>query len=76
MFFLLSAAQSLGILALLGKLPAQALTSGALLIPFLVVGFLVSGPLRRFLDGGRVRGAILVLAGVSALSLIAESAWG
>jgi uncharacterized membrane protein YfcA len=76
MFFLLSAAQSLGILALLGKLPAQALTSGALLIPFLVVGFLASRPLRRFLDGGRVRGAILVLAGVSALSLIAQSTWG
>jgi hypothetical protein len=32
--------------------------------------------LRRFLDGGRVRGAILVLAGVSALSLIAQSTWG
>jgi uncharacterized protein len=71
MFFLLSAAQSLGILAFLGKLPARSLTSGALLIPFLVVGFLASKPLRRFLDGGRIRVAILVLAGVSALVLIA-----
>ena len=57
MFFLFSAAQSLGILALLGKLPAQALTSGALLIPFLVVGFLASGRCGAFwtVDGSEAR---------------------
>lgn len=73
MFFFLSAAQSLTILWFVDRLPVRALTSGALLIPFMVAGFLVSGPLRRYLDGGRVRAAILCVAAVSALALIVQS---
>ncbi|MFI6322182.1 TSUP family transporter [Nonomuraea sp. NPDC050556] len=73
MFFFLSAAQSLVILKIVGHLPNTALVSGALLIPFMVVGFLVSGPLRRYLDGGRVRVAVLGVAAVSALALITQS---
>ncbi|MFB9892145.1 sulfite exporter TauE/SafE family protein [Planobispora takensis] len=76
MFFFLSAAQSLVILAVLGRLPARALGFGAVLIPFLVAGFLVSGPLRRYLDGGRVRAAILTVAALSALGLILQSTLG
>ncbi|MFJ2029817.1 sulfite exporter TauE/SafE family protein [Streptosporangium sp. NPDC087985] len=76
MFFLLSATQSLIVLTVLDRLPAQALTFGATLVPFLVAGFLVSGPLRRFLDGGRARAAVLALAAVSAASLIAQSTLG
>lgn len=73
MFFFLSASQSLLILWFVDRLPARALVSGALLIPFLVVGFLLSGPLRRYLDGGRVRAAIQVVAVTSALVLIVYS---
>ncbi|GIH90712.1 permease [Planobispora siamensis] len=76
MFFFLSAAQSMVILAVLGRLPARALGFGAVLIPFLVVGFLLSGPLRRYLDGGRVRAAILMVAALSALGLIIQSTVG
>ncbi|MEU0516597.1 sulfite exporter TauE/SafE family protein [Streptosporangium sp. NPDC006007] len=76
MFFMLGAVQSLIVLAVLDRLPLRALTFGALLIPFLIAGFLVSGPLRRFLDGGRVRIAVLILAGASALALIAQNTIG
>lgn len=73
MFFFLSATQSLVILKVVDHLPAKALLSGALLIPFMIAGFLVSGPLRRYLDAGRVRTAILCVAAVSALALIVQS---
>ncbi|GAA4070866.1 sulfite exporter TauE/SafE family protein [Nonomuraea soli] len=75
-FFFLSAAQSLGILWAVDRLPARAVTSGLALIPFLVAGFLLSGPLRRYLDGGRVRAAILLVAAVSAATLIGQSLYG
>lgn len=75
-FFFLSATQSLIILWLVDRLPSRALASGALLIPFLIVGFLVSGPLRRHLDGSGVRGAVLAVAALSALALIAQTLIG
>ncbi|MET7327890.1 sulfite exporter TauE/SafE family protein [Nonomuraea sp. NPDC005650] len=73
MFFFLSAAQSLVILAVVDELPARALTTGALLIVPMVLGFLVSGPLRRYLDGGKVRTAVLVVAAGSAVALLAQN---
>ncbi len=76
MYFFLSAAQSLAILAIVGRLPGRSALAGAVLIPFMVVGFAVSGPLRRFLDGGRVRMGILVVAAASAFVLITQSLAG
>ena len=73
MYFCLSAAQSLVILALVDHLPARALTVGATLIVPMIAGFLVSGPLRRYLDGGKVRVAVLAVASFSALILIVQS---
>ncbi|MFI6174910.1 sulfite exporter TauE/SafE family protein [Nonomuraea sp. NPDC051191] len=73
MFFFLSAAQSIAILAFVGHLPARALATGATLIVPMILGFLASGPLRRYLDGGKVRVAVLVVATVSALALITQS---
>ncbi|WP_246080143.1 sulfite exporter TauE/SafE family protein [Nonomuraea mesophila] len=72
-FFCLSALQSLGILALVGELPVQAVAAGATLVVPMAIGFLASGPLRRYLDGGRARMAVLVVATASALSLIAQN---
>ncbi|MEV0613305.1 sulfite exporter TauE/SafE family protein [Nonomuraea sp. NPDC050404] len=74
MFFFLSAAQSLIILQFVGELPLQALTVGGVLIVPMVLGFLVSGPLRRYLDGGKVRVAVLVVAAASAVALILQNA--
>ncbi|HET7518915.1 MAG TPA: sulfite exporter TauE/SafE family protein, partial [Actinomycetes bacterium] len=73
MFFFLSAAQSLVILAVVDELPARALTTGAVLIVPMVLGFLVSGPLRRYLDGGKVRVAVLVVAAASAVALVVQN---
>ncbi|RVX43149.1 hypothetical protein EDD27_5820 [Nonomuraea polychroma] len=73
MFFFLSAAQSLVILALVDELPSRALATGAILIAPMVLGFLVSGPLRRYLDGGKVRAAVLVVAAASAVALIVQN---
>ncbi|MER7366049.1 sulfite exporter TauE/SafE family protein [Nonomuraea wenchangensis] len=73
MFFFLSAVQSLVILAIVGELPGRALSTGATLIVPMLLGFLVSGPLRRYLDGGKVRTAVLVVAAVSAVGLIAQN---
>jgi uncharacterized protein len=76
MFFFLSGAQSLAVLAVVDALPARAVTTGAALIVPMVLGFLVSGPLRRYLDGGRVRAAVLVVAATSALALITQNLIG
>lgn len=73
LFFCVSAAQSLVILALLGRLPGRALAGGAALVPFVLLGFAASGPLRRYLDGGRVRTAVLAVAAVSACALLGQS---
>ncbi|MEV4169678.1 sulfite exporter TauE/SafE family protein [Nonomuraea sp. NPDC049709] len=73
MFFFLSAAQSLAILAFVDELPSQALLVGAVLIVPMVLGFLVSGPLRRYLDGGKVRIAVLAVAAASAVGLIVQN---
>lgn len=74
MFFFLSSAQSLLVLAYVDELPARALLTGAVLIVPMVLGFLVSGRLRRYLDGGRARTAVLVVAAASALALIVQNA--
>ncbi|GGK72619.1 permease [Sphaerisporangium melleum] len=73
MYFALSAAQSLLLLAAVDRLPARALLAGAVLVPFMIAGFAVSGPLRRFIDGGRVRTGVLVVASLSAVVLIGQS---
>ncbi|WP_157246061.1 sulfite exporter TauE/SafE family protein [Nonomuraea typhae] len=76
MFFVLSAGQSLIILAFVDRLPARSLGVGAALLVPMIAGFVVSGPLRRYLDGGKVRAAILIVAAVSALVLIGQSLLG
>lgn len=72
-FFTAGAVLSLGTLAAVGQLPQRQVTAGFALVPFLIAGFALSGPLRRFLDQGRMRLAILVVASTSAVLLIARS---
>lgn len=76
LYFCVSALLSLAVLGAVDRLPARALAVGALLVPFLVAGFLASGPLRRYLDRGRIRIAVLVVASVSAIALIVQSLAG
>ncbi|SDH39193.1 sulfite exporter TauE/SafE family protein [Nonomuraea jiangxiensis] len=74
MFFFLSAAQSILVLAVVGELPPQALVTGAVLLVPMVLGFLVSSPVRRYVDGGKVRTAVLIVAAASAVVLIVQNA--
>ncbi|GLV50705.1 permease [Thermobispora bispora] len=73
MFFLLSTLQSLVILAVVGKLPPDVLGTGLALVPFVFLGFLASRPLRRRLQGRRVRIAVLSVATLAACALLVQS---
>lgn len=63
-------------LAVSGHLPGRDLAAGAIFVCFSVAGFAAAAPLRRFLDNGRIRAAVLVLAAASATVLIARSLLG
>jgi hypothetical protein len=52
---------------------AHQLWAGVVLIPFLVAGFLLSGPLRERVDAGGIRTPMLVVAGLSSVVLIVRS---
>src|SRR6266536_3043432 len=69
-FFCAGSDISRGALASAGHLPGRALAAGGGLVPFVVAGFALSGPLRRYLDSGRMRAAVLGLATVAAVVLI------
>ena len=72
-YFLIGAAFSLIGLAVSGDLTAHQLVVSALLLPALGLGALLGGPLRRRLPAHRVRVAVLVVSGVSALVLLVRS---
>jgi uncharacterized membrane protein YfcA len=73
-FFTLGSVVSIIGLTATGHVTAHQLWSGVLLIPFLVAGFLLSGPLRKRFDAGGIRTPTLVVAGASAVVLIVRSA--
>ncbi|MBF0623485.1 MAG: sulfite exporter TauE/SafE family protein [Magnetococcales bacterium] len=56
-----------------GLLGWTELREGAWLIPFPLTGLLLSRPLARWLDRGRVRSAVLLLAGASGLGVILKA---
>ncbi len=58
---------------MVGRLGGHEFALAGLLAPFVLVGFALSGPARRLVDGGRIRYAVLALAGASALMLIGRS---
>lgn len=75
-YFVLGSLTSLAALALVGEVTAESLRNAALLAPFLIIGFLLSGPARRILDDGWTRTAVLTVAAASALLLILRRAVG
>lgn len=72
-FFLVGGVVSLCSLAVTGELHARELSAGAALIPWAALGFVLARPLRRYLDGGRTRTAVLVAVCASAAVLLAKS---
>ncbi len=73
-FFTMGSVVSIIGLTATGNVTAHQLWSGVLLIPFLVAGFLLSGPLRKRFDAGGIRTPTLIVAGASAVVLIVRSA--
>lgn len=72
-YFLIGAAISLAGLALSGELHRHQVAVAALLLPAVVLGVVVGAPLRRMLPTHRVRGAVLLVSGASALVLVVRS---
>ncbi|MEJ8281600.1 sulfite exporter TauE/SafE family protein [Pseudonocardia spirodelae] len=75
-FFLVGTAVSLAGLGLGGAVDAAGLLHGLLLLPFLLVGFLASGPARPLVDRGATRPAVLGLSALAALGLLAQGLFG
>ncbi len=75
-FFTVGSAASLTGLAVAGELTGEQLWWGAVFVPFLVAGYVVSGPVVRRLDAGRLRTAMLWFCIVAALSIILRAALG
>lgn len=72
-YFCVGATLSLAGLAIAGEVRSRELVLALVLAPCLAVGFALSGPLRRRVDAGRTRKAILALCAASAVVLIARS---
>lgn len=72
-FFFAGAVLSLSTLAVAGRLPLRQVTAGLALLPFVIAGFFAAGPLRRYLDAGRLRLALLIVVGASATILIVRN---
>lgn len=75
-YFLIGAVPSMLALIVAGHLHGRDVVLAAQLAPFLLAGFVLSGPARRLVDGGRIRWAVLGFAATSALVLIARSLFG
>ena len=67
---------SLAGLAIGGELRAEQAATAAALVPAVVAGFALSGPLRRHVDAGRTRAAVLLVCAVSALVLLGRAVVG
>jgi uncharacterized protein len=72
-FFTIGALLSLITLAAIDQLPTRQVVAGLALTPFILAGFVAAGPVRRYLDAGRLRTGILVVTTASALALIVRS---
>ena len=71
-YFAAGAVMSLAALAIAGRVGAHELRLGLLLWPGVILGFLLSRPLTRYLDEGRTRPMVLAISAAAALLLIAE----
>ncbi len=70
MYFLIGNVSSILALAVAGEVGQRDVVRGLLLLPFLLVGFLLSGTLRRHVDTARLRVAVLGLSAASAVLLL------
>lgn len=72
-YFLVGNLVSVGALTAAGQVDVRDGLRALALLPFLVAGFLLSGPLRRRVDGPRLRVAVLGLSAGSAVLLLVRT---
>ncbi|WP_232827284.1 sulfite exporter TauE/SafE family protein [Jiangella endophytica] len=75
-YFLFGAGFSLVALSVVGELGLTETKAALWLAPPMVAGFLAASALRAFVDGGRLRLAVMVVCAVSAVTLIVRSLAG
>lgn len=63
-------------LAIAGRLPARDVATGLIFLACAVAGLVAAARLRRFLDAGRIRAAVLLTAAASAVIVIVHSLLG
>jgi hypothetical protein len=73
-YFAVGSVLSMAGLAIGGQVDADGLFTGSLLLPFMIVGYLLSSPTRRVLGRGWVRPAVLGLALAGAVGLLVQAA--
>jgi uncharacterized protein len=73
LYFLVGNTVSVSALALAGEVSADDVRRALMLLPFVCAGFVLSGPLRRHVDGPRLRVAVLALSATSAVVLLART---
>lgn len=71
-FFFVSIAISLVALTVGGQVRTEQFVAGAMLVPFVVAGFLIAGSLRRYVDGGLLRRLLLGVVAVSGVALVVQ----
>ncbi|MDP9416705.1 MAG: sulfite exporter TauE/SafE family protein [Actinomycetota bacterium] len=69
-YFTLGIVMSLVALSIAGRVHRDDVATAAVLLPFLAAGFVLSNPLRRALDRGRTRAAVLTISAASAVALV------
>jgi hypothetical protein len=72
-FFVVSGALSFAGAAAAGAVDGRVLLWSVALVPPLVVGFLLSAPFARRVEGGAVRASVLVVSGIAALVLLGRA---
>ena len=72
-FFAIGALLSLVSLTVVGEVSVARVLAGVLLVPPVAVGYLLAEPLRRRIDAGSVRVAVLALSGAAGLGLLLTS---
>lgn len=72
-YFVVGSILSIVGLAIAGAVTTEAMQAAAVLLPFMLAGFLLSGPARRVLDAGWIRPTVLAVSGVSAVALLVKA---
>ncbi len=73
LYFLVGNVLSASVLALAGEIGTRDVARAMALLPFLLAGFLLSGPLRGHVDGTLLRTCVLLLSAAGAVTLLVRT---